>query len=592
MINQFCNIVGFVFVFTFLHACKSSSESSDTKTNVDAADALGYGFESLDPGAKTAICETNAMIVFVGNAEKMGTYKYGEHLGFEGDEHKMKVNEGYIQFHKTILDGAGELKEALRKNRCDSYFDTKVTLLSIVDGPKKNDSAIEVTKFAYINKKWEATNEGSINYSYTKDTLEALKKPTEFELNLPKSISTIIEKIDTEHGKHDQIIYFFKSHGGIVSTAKGSAPDLLTVYKEGSDYGSKKKHVFLFDSHDENGEIKSGIYSYFWTKSRACKLFKAENMTEAATNAHCDDKKGKAAAASSKQGGEGSATQGGEGSATQGSDGSATQGSDGSATQGSDGSATQGSDGSATQGSDGSATQGGDGSATQGGDGSATQGGDGSATQGFDGSATQGPGKGLMYLADMIPVPKLSEGEADKAKPDLILHVGAAATYDMAEENTNKDIYKISLPVGGKPDKPTLITLDSCYGSDQVAKSTKFEKSSAEVLQKSGKKKASALVCTLSNPKPTYTHTVNYSLLDAGTYLALSQAVLWQQMPAKMPDSADQIGQMTVNLHNAFMNPSGETSEAVRKKYETNKIDVEALKEEYLQMKPVCMEIE
>ena len=572
----------------FAPGCKKEQSESDAKTSIEAANVLKFGFDTLDMGAVEAICANHSLMVYVGNAEAMGTYKYAPGVSdAQKKAHREAVNKSHAQYYKTVKDSLSDLQSALTVNRCDAYHDTKITLLGIVDGPTSGDSFISVTRYAFQNKEWKNTDPEY--FKVVNGSLKNVPKSESlFEINMPKRVSQIISGFNKRYGPHTQINYFLKTHGGLVKTGKHKLPTLTEVTtKSGTALGDDVRHVLLFDANGENGPIRSPLYTYMWMKENACKIYEGARDSKAYDAAGCSS-----IAAASTQGGDGGPTQGGDGGPTQGGDGGPTQGADGGPTQGADGGPTQGADGGPTQGADGGPTQGADGGPTQGADGGPTQGGDGGPTQGVGAAGLQGPGKSLMYLSTQTPEPKLREdGDPNGSEPDILFMMGVVASYDMAED-AKMQLYDLKLEYPEETsDRPTFIVLDSCYGSDQVVKSAESNKSFDEALSSADKKSGKLKVCTMSNPKPTYSHTINYGLLDTSSYLAMPFLFHWGSH-GDMPDSTDQIDPLALELGSVFMNPTSVDAEALREKYKKDGVDIKDIQTEYLKLKPVCFERE
>jgi hypothetical protein len=310
---------------------------------------------------------------------------------------------------------------------------------------------------------------------------------------LPQIIREFMMRPDIGGGVVEQPIYIFKTHGGRFTTDAKRRPNLFD-----RELPQNSSHVLLFDTHDEKGEIFSELKSYFWTKENGCELYRAKNRKDLSVEEHCKET---ALAATS---GVGNGTSG-VGNGTSGV-GNGTSGV-GNGTSGV-GNGTSGV-GNGTSGV-----------------GNGTSG-VGNGTSGA-GNGTAGAGKGTLFTGELLKF----DGLKDELKPDGVLRMGEAASYDTDPKKV-KGVYQFFLSPGVK-NFPILVMLDSCYGSELISNSMRstFREYRAYFGNMIGKyfsafKVEDYKVVVLRNPAPLYYRLIDYSILRGDHYLMLPSLMTW-----------------------------------------------------------------
>jgi hypothetical protein len=237
--------------------------------------------------------------------------------------------------------------------------------------------------------------------------------------------------------------------------------------------------VHLFDSHGEGGEVvHSGLFNPFWTHETATRIETAHR------NSSRPDQRGIERNVIGFNGQKGEAVLNAEAGPNGDAGSSDYSGASGDA--GSNDFNGAGND----SGSDQFSGAGGD--------------------SGADG--TSGSSKTLWFPVAQLA--SLREGAnrgpvVDPCVPEGIIRAGEVVTY-VASNSTLSGVYRLQLPSGRAADLPTLVLLDSCFGTPEVANSLLAAADSRD-----------RTIVTLTSRDPIHIGLVQYGSFGVGDYLAL-----------------------------------------------------------------------
>lgn len=545
-----------VIVSLGMLACKQYSGDSDVAFDQATIEQLRTGL-NLSPTELKELCGKNSLLVYVGNGEAVGKLQFFDHLG--ANERNVIRNEfesGAKGFSNYVTKEVPlKLERAIRSNRglCHNSAPngSSFTIAFILDGHGPNNSTIITKRFVYDanSKNWNVSQSDTKNWKVIGNNFSAASAGEAFELNMPKHLPMIIGNVlrhkQIGADKIEQVTYIFKTHGGLVNKDPNLGPDLLNMQKDTQNTA----HVFLFDPYGPNNEdlsATSGMFYYMWHKSNACRIAQAAGPAAL-------KKVGCVGSTIPTAGTEGSNnTAGTEGSnntaGTEGSNNTAgTEGSNNTAgTEGSNNTAgTEGSNNTAgTEGSNNTAgTEGSNNTAgTEGSNNTAgTEGSNNTANVGM-GANTAGTGKGAISIFDMRM--RIKNVKNPRNRPDAYLQIGHAISYDFAAFTTElknlKSVNLLSLTPGSDTRLPSIVYLDSCYGSNQVLDSFKY---TFDYLMKSAQFYGNKFIPSyfsrpdafygyaFSNPNPFYIKGLDYNHAPMDFFKIWPAALLWSDQP-------------------------------------------------------------
>jgi hypothetical protein len=500
-------------------ACKKDGENdSDAKFDPQVADMLAIS--QLSREEVIEICKRSVMFMFVGNAEDVAAST------LPNSKPQPEPKDEQVDLREVMRHEFDELSAALSTTQCGTYARRvkgdlgPVLLATVYDGPEQDDSRIETHWYRWTDEGRKWTREKAQFWKISpRGKLEAAKADEKFELHLPTMISNVAAQLASMHAPgFDQTMYFFKSHGGRLLTAKENnepiGPSLRHLLKTDAEtkvWTDTAKHLFLFDPHGPNKDKKTTtepeVYSAYWLKDNACSLLGQLEQERLSASEAC----GTCAEALKKQGkplGKFSACKPpllasntlnstGSGDSTLNSTGSgdSTLNSTGS------GDSTLNSTGSG----DSTLNSTGSGDSTL----NSTGSGDSTLSAVGEGLQTLGGGKGFLHLG-MPTIKKTSSLDS----PDGGRRIASAVSYDMGDMKI-AGVEPLRLPAGKNPRAPTLLILDSCFGDAGIG---------AAVKTKDG---ANAPVVVVSNPSPMLANVFNYGALNLTKYVAFSMINFW-----------------------------------------------------------------
>ena len=307
-----------------------------------------------------------------------------------------------------------------------------------------------------------------------------------FELNVPRSIGPVLERLAgmtptgfADEVAFDQIHYIIQGHGGHTNPDPARLPDLLD---ESVPQGAGRVH--LFDPHGEDGKvIRSGLFNPFWTSETAARITGTPRG---------DGGKAPGADSTKPNPDAGPAVDGGS---------SPFNGMSG------DAGSEQFNGGGGEQGSDQFNGSGGDSGSAE------YSGGNGTSGSGeySGGEQSSGSSKTLWFPESQFAGVRRESSRAavsDRRTPEGVLWAGEVITY-VTNNQTLSGVHRLKLPAGRSTDAPTLLLLQSCFGTPEIA----------SVLD--GGDGLGRTVVTLSSRDPIHIGLLQYDALGMDDYLAL-----------------------------------------------------------------------
>lgn len=246
-------------------------------------------------GAIREVCESPMAVFFVGNGEPIGTMTWSEVVSNDNKKIFHERQEARDElFYRAILKANKDLRSSLAVNDCRKFYKennpaelpklyqrSQVILLSVLDGPLFGDSEIQLDVFSWTKKEeawhWESKVR---NLIWHDGSIEQSLEP--FELNLPKSLSDIMEssfpigdRLSTinQHAKRN--FFIFKTHGGLLVRDESTVPDITRITPLLS---SDVLPIMLIDSTGVEGPLESDLFAPIWLRDTACKIYEKHNL--------------------------------------------------------------------------------------------------------------------------------------------------------------------------------------------------------------------------------------------------------------------------------------------------------------------------
>jgi hypothetical protein len=234
--------------------------------NVSAQlDLLNFG-----PQLQLDVCLRTPMFVFVGDADEAYAGQLPGSIATAGRA------PARIDLHDIVEFQVESLRNSLAESECGFVIETvranghlinpKASLVVITDGPQYGDSSIEVTHYGWNDEnqwgpmpQYDTGRVGFDRWQIDANNQLALAEPhAQFEIHLPTQTEAVVRyfKDHSEDFSYDQFLYMFKAHGMRYASAAFDN-DLVTEMAQMMPGGLTQNHAFLFDPH---GPIEGKVY--------------------------------------------------------------------------------------------------------------------------------------------------------------------------------------------------------------------------------------------------------------------------------------------------------------------------------------------
>ncbi|MCX6124221.1 MAG: hypothetical protein NTV34_05660 [Proteobacteria bacterium] len=278
-----------------MNGCKLRS----TKSNVTGISTRESGLLDLaqvrDPEALKQLCQTDDLVVFIGNGEKFGVVmpnmdvESSRRLSEEdlSDLNRYDAQKDRWYFSKIKEEYAAlSAKMAQENPACAKLpnIQPKVQVLAILDGPEIGDSQIEITTFGRQEKgTWQILEKPTaLQFDRATSTLSKVLTENRQELLMPRDVPAVIDTLTKGRKKPFRFaLTILKGHGLKMHMREDGDVSLLNVFyfrTAGIINQYEDISVTLLDTQDASGALpfsKSPIFAPIWSPNAICYLISA-----------------------------------------------------------------------------------------------------------------------------------------------------------------------------------------------------------------------------------------------------------------------------------------------------------------------------